>query len=67
VDTVVFTPEQLAGLVTTFGADHVLMGTDYPYDMGEYDPLQHLVATPSLDATARSAIAGGNAKKLFGI
>ncbi len=67
VDTVVFTPEQLAALVTTFGADHVLMGTDYPYDMGEYDPLQHLVATPSLDADARSAIAGGNVKKLFGI
>jgi aminocarboxymuconate-semialdehyde decarboxylase len=67
VDTVVFTPEQLAALVTTFGADHVLMGTDYPYDMGEYDPLQHLDATPGLDAAARSAIAGGNAKKLFGI
>jgi aminocarboxymuconate-semialdehyde decarboxylase len=43
------------------------MGTDYPYDMGEYDPLQHLDATPGLDAAARSAIAGGNAKKLFGI
>jgi aminocarboxymuconate-semialdehyde decarboxylase len=67
VDTVVFTPEQLAGLVATFGVDHVLMGTDYPYDMGEYDPLQHLAATPGLDATVRSAIAGGNARKLFGI
>ncbi len=67
VDTVVFTPEQLAALVTTFGADHVLMGTDYPYDMGEYDPLQHIDATPSLNAAARSAIAGGNARKLFGI
>jgi aminocarboxymuconate-semialdehyde decarboxylase len=67
VDTVVFTPEQLAALVGTFGVDHVLMGTDYPYDMGEYDPLQHLDATGSLDAAARGAIAGGNAKKLFGI
>jgi aminocarboxymuconate-semialdehyde decarboxylase len=67
VDTVVFTPEQLAALVATFGADHVLMGTDYPYDMGEYDPLQHLDATPVIDAATRSAIAGGNAKKLFGI
>jgi aminocarboxymuconate-semialdehyde decarboxylase len=67
VDTVVFTPEQLAALVATFGADHVLMGTDYPYDMGEYDPLQHLDATAAVDAAARSAIAGGNAKKLFAI
>jgi len=30
---VVFTPEQLAALVATFGIDHVLMGTDYRYDM----------------------------------
>ncbi len=67
VDTVVFTPGQLAALVATFGADHVLMGTDYPYDMGEYDPLQHLDATPTLDAAARSAIDGGNAKQLFGL
>lgn len=67
VDAVVFTPAQLAALVAAFGADHVLMGTDYPYDMGEYDPLQHLAATTSLDAAARSAIAGGNAQRLFGI
>jgi aminocarboxymuconate-semialdehyde decarboxylase len=45
----------------------VLMGTDYPYDMGEYDPLEHLVATRSLDAASRAAIAGGNAKKLLGM
>ncbi len=67
VDTVVFTPEQLAALVATFGVDHVLMGTDYPYDMAEYDPLQHLAATRSLDDSARAAIAGGNAKRLLGV
>lgn len=66
-DTVVFTPEQLAALVATFGSDHVLMGTDYPYDMAEYDPLEHLAATESLGAAARGAIAGGNAKKLLGV
>ncbi len=66
-DTVVFTPAQLAALVETFGVDHVLMGTDYPYDMAEYDPLEHLAVTESLDATARAAIAGGNARKLFAV
>ena len=66
-DTVVFTPEQLATLVAIFGIDHVLMGTDYPYDMAEYDPLEHLAATKSLDAAARAAIAGSNAKKLLGV
>jgi aminocarboxymuconate-semialdehyde decarboxylase len=67
VDTVVFTPAQLTALVATFGIDHVLMGTDYPYDMAEYEPLQHLAATRSLDAAARAAIAGGNAKRLLGV
>jgi aminocarboxymuconate-semialdehyde decarboxylase len=67
VDTVVFTPEQLTALVATFGIDHVLMGTDYPYDMAEYEPLQHLAATRSLDDAARAAIAGGNAKRLLGV
>jgi aminocarboxymuconate-semialdehyde decarboxylase len=66
-DTVVFTPNQLAALVETFGFDHVMMGTDYPYDMGEYDPVEHLVATKSLDPTAVAAIAGGNAKRLLGL
>jgi aminocarboxymuconate-semialdehyde decarboxylase len=66
-DTVVFTPHQLDYLVRTFGADHILLGTDYPADMGEYDPLGHLAATETLDPAAISAIAGGNAKRLFGI
>jgi aminocarboxymuconate-semialdehyde decarboxylase len=43
------------------------MGTDYPYDMAEYEPLQHLAATVSLDDAARAAIAGGNAKRLLGV
>ena len=33
-DTVVFTPHQLAELVRLFGADHVIMGTDYPVRHG---------------------------------
>jgi predicted TIM-barrel fold metal-dependent hydrolase len=38
VDSVVFTPQQLNALVEIFGADHVVMGTDYPFDMAESDP-----------------------------
>ena len=42
-DTVVFTPHQLEYLVKVFGADHILMGTDYPFDMADYDPVGHVV------------------------
>ena len=65
-DSVVFTPHQLRHLVEVFGAEKVLMGTDYPYDMAESDPVGHL-ASAGLDERTFAAIAGGNAKALFGI
>jgi len=65
-DTVVFTPIQLEALVKTFGVDHVVLGTDYPFDMADFDPIEHVVST-GFDATATAAICGGNAKKLLGL
>ena len=66
-DTVVFTPHQLEALVKTFGGDRIVLGTDYPYDMLEYDPIGHVASVESLDSTARAAICGGNAKKMLGV
>ena len=65
-DTVVFTPIQLEALVKTFGADHVVLGTDYPFDMADFDPVEHVVST-GFDAATTAAICGGNAKKLLGL
>jgi aminocarboxymuconate-semialdehyde decarboxylase len=42
------------------------MGTDYPYDMAEYEPIEHLVSA-GLDSPTVAAIAGLNAKKLLGL
>jgi aminocarboxymuconate-semialdehyde decarboxylase len=66
VDSIVFTPAQLRGLVETFGADHVLLGTDYPFDMADYEPVGHVVEA-GLDTHAVEAICGGNARRLLGI
>jgi aminocarboxymuconate-semialdehyde decarboxylase len=66
-DTVVFTPHQLAELVRQYSADHIVMGTDYPYDMGEYDPIGHVAGVAEFDDATRAAIVGGNAKKLLGL
>jgi len=66
-DTVVFTPHQLKVLIEVFGADHILMGTDYPFDMAEFDPIGHLASVDTLDASTTAAIAGCNAKKLLGL
>jgi aminocarboxymuconate-semialdehyde decarboxylase len=65
-DTVVFTPGQLRALVDTFGADHVLMGTDYPFDMMDSDPVGHVMSSGFDDETA-AKIVGGNAKRLLGL
>jgi aminocarboxymuconate-semialdehyde decarboxylase len=67
VDTIVFTPRQLAALVDLFGVERIMLGTDYPYDMGEYDPIGHINAVASLSGQDRAAIAGGNARALFGL
>jgi len=53
--------------VKTFGIDHVIMGTDYPYDMLEYDPIGHINSVESFDDSTRAALAGGNLKKLLGM
>ena len=67
VDTVVFTQHQLAELVRVFGVDHVVMGTDYPFDMADFDPVGHIASVPGFDAATIAALAGGNAKRLLGL
>ena len=66
-DTIVFTPLQLEMLVRTYGVDHVIMGTDYPFDMLEHDPIGHLNSVEMFDDTTRAALAGGSLKKLLGM
>jgi aminocarboxymuconate-semialdehyde decarboxylase len=64
-DTTVFDPELVAALVARFGAGRVLLGTDYPFDMGEGDPLA-LLAAAGLTDDEVAMVAGGNALELFG-
>lgn len=66
-DTIVFTPHQLKYLVDLFGADHMTIGTDYPYDMGEYDPVGHVLGTDGLSDAQVSSLLSGTAKKLLKI
>jgi len=65
-DIAVFEPRLVELLVERFGVDHVLLGTDYPFDMGLTDPLAFLAET-GLDAADQKTIAGGNAVKLFAL
>jgi aminocarboxymuconate-semialdehyde decarboxylase len=66
-DTIVFTPHQLDALIRTFGSERLMMGTDYPFDMAESDPIGHLRSLKGLEESTVEALAGGNAKELFGL
>ena len=56
-----------AELVRQFGSDHIIMGTDYPFDMADFDPIGHVASVEGFDPSTIAAIAGGNARKLLGI
>jgi aminocarboxymuconate-semialdehyde decarboxylase len=57
----------LRQLVDKYGARQVVLGTDYPYDMGMYEPVKHIGAVPGLSAADRALIMGGNAARLLKI
>lgn len=63
----VFDPADLGWLISRYGADHVLLGTDYPYDMGEDDPLGLVMSVDGLSDNERSCVLGGNAGRLLRI
>lgn len=65
-DTVVFSGEELRHLVTTVGAGQLVVGTDYPFDMGNHQPLQ-LLAMADLTAEQRAEILSGTAARLLGV
>jgi len=67
LDTVVFSYHQLAYLIDVFGPDRILMGTDYPFDMAEYNPVGHIAGVAGMDELTLAQIAGGNAIRVLGL
>jgi aminocarboxymuconate-semialdehyde decarboxylase len=65
VDTVVHDVEVLRGLVDFFGPERVLLGSDYPFDMGAERPAE-IVRALGLPPEDEDAILGGNALRLLG-
>jgi aminocarboxymuconate-semialdehyde decarboxylase len=66
-DTMVFQPHYLRFLIDTVGSDRVMLGTDFPFDMGEEDPVELIDSVQGLSDTEREAVKGGNALRLFGV
>lgn len=66
-DTMVFEPDQLGFLIEKYGSDRILLGTDYPFDMGEADPNGLIDRVADLNDGDRAMIRGGNAARLLKI
>ncbi len=64
-DTILHAPEPLRFLIDDVGADRVLLGTDYPFDMGQYDIVSVLEGM-ALDPSTFARIASGSAEALIG-
>jgi aminocarboxymuconate-semialdehyde decarboxylase len=65
-DNLVFEPKAIRFLVETYGASQVLLGTDYPFNMGDPDPLVTL-GKAGLDAATAEAITAGNARRFLNL
>jgi aminocarboxymuconate-semialdehyde decarboxylase len=63
-DTVVFDPGVLRALVEFAGVERVLLGSDYPFDMGDDRPAE-VVRALGLPADEEEAILSGNARRLL--
>ena len=63
-DTVLFEPRALRFLCDVAGADKVMLGSDYPFGIGDPDPCGVVDRTP-LTAAEREAVLGGNAARVF--
>jgi aminocarboxymuconate-semialdehyde decarboxylase len=64
VDTAVFSDRLLERLVEDFGASHVLLGTDHPFELGDRDPVG-TVRRLGLGQPHEQAVLGTNAAALL--
>ena len=66
VDTVVHDAGVLRFLIDSLGADHVLVGTDYPFEMGEDDPVGLVESVAGIAPDQKEAILAGNVERILG-
>jgi predicted TIM-barrel fold metal-dependent hydrolase len=65
-DSVVFDPAALEFLVTKAGPDRIMLGSDYPFPIGDLTP-RAVVENAALDDKAHDSILGGNAARLLAL
>ncbi|MFJ4292801.1 amidohydrolase family protein [Cupriavidus sp. NPDC089707] len=67
VDSAVFDDRALRLLVEVMGADRVMLGSDYPFPLGEQQIGKLVADNPWLDDGTRAQIMAANAARFFGL
>jgi aminocarboxymuconate-semialdehyde decarboxylase len=65
-DQLVFDPAAVRFLIERFGASQIVLGSDYPFAMGDLQPVSALDRAELDDATY-AAISAGNARRFLGL
>jgi aminocarboxymuconate-semialdehyde decarboxylase len=66
-DTISHAPESMRYLIDLVGADRVMLGSDYCFDMGPARPREIVDRQLRLSAADRARILSGNARRLLGL
>ena len=66
VDSAVFDQRSLKLLVDVMGEDRVMLGSDYPYPLGE-EHIGDLIRQSALSSLAKAKLLAGNAAEFFGL
>jgi len=66
VDSAVFDPRALQFLVETMGAERVMLGSDYPFPLGEHG-IGSLIRSSQLPEKTKTRLLGANAMEFLGL
>lgn len=66
-DSITHDASALRYLTTVVGADQIVIGSDYPFDMGPAEPVREVLENPYLTEHDKAQIVGLNAARLFGL
>ncbi len=64
-DTVLHSPRALEYLVEWAGVEQVVLGSDYPFEMGDPEPVATVGSIPGLTDEQRAMIIGGNVARIL--
>jgi aminocarboxymuconate-semialdehyde decarboxylase len=66
VDSLVHEADMLRHIVKLFGEERVMLGSDYPFPLGEDSPGALIRSLPELSEASRDKLLGGNARHWLG-